>query len=90
MKQQCWFCGEKNNLLPHERDYDSAPYVDENGEPQMICVDCVIDIRDYRRRSDEQMAHMRRMLRGELNDRDYARQAWEQQKRDDAAEGFEG
>lgn len=49
MIQQCWFCNAEENLRPHERNSDSAPYVNDDGSPQMICEECYQDSnRHYR------------------------------------------
>ena len=84
MKPHCWFCNSEENLRVHERSYDSAPYLNDDGSLQMICEECVNDIQDYRQRVEYEMQAKQRALLGALStmsDRDYASWAeWEERK----------
>ena len=87
---ECWFCGNKNNLMPHERERDSAPYLNDDGSPQMVCTDCVLDMRGYRERIlAEVKLDQLRMTRSLMSDRDYASWAKNDQRKKDVREGFE-
>ena len=68
----CWFCGATESLRPHERAYDSAPLLNLDGSPQMICADCHADEADYRQRIEYE----------------YARVEEDRQRKRDTEEGF--
>ena len=48
MSTSCWFCESQTDLRVFERESDSAPYLEDDGSPQMICSECVEDMRRYR------------------------------------------
>jgi hypothetical protein len=88
----CWFCNVEERLRPHEREYDSAPYLNDDGTPQMVCQECYDDMRRYRIAHLEEVALSKMARLGALStmtDRDYARWAEYEARNADAAEGFE-
>ena len=55
MSVSCWFCESHTALRMFERESDSAPYLEDDGSPQMICSECVEDMRRYREELRTQM-----------------------------------
>ena len=55
MSVSCWFCESQFGLRVFERESDSAPYLDDDGSQQMICSECVEDMRRYREELRMQM-----------------------------------
>ena len=52
---KCWFCESQLGLRVFERESDSAPYCNEDGSLQMVCQECVDDMRRYREELRMQM-----------------------------------
>lgn len=54
---KCWFCDSTQDLSAFERSYDSAPYLNDDGTPQMICQECRDDMAAWKRRNRETYDH---------------------------------
>jgi len=87
---KCWFCNSEENLRVHERAYDGAPYLNDDGSLQMVCQECHEDMQRYRLQVHNEMSLKRAAMFGALGvmtDAEYAAWAEHESRREDARDG---